>query len=33
LGNARDWFRKLPPNSVNQFKELFKIFVTEFLAF
>jgi hypothetical protein len=32
-GNARDWFRKLPPNSVDQFKELSKIFLTEFLAF
>jgi len=33
LGNARDWFRKLPPNSVDKFKELTKIFLTEFLAF
>jgi len=32
-GNARDWFRKLPPNSVDQFKKLSKIFLTEFLAF
>jgi hypothetical protein len=32
-GNARDWFRKLPPNSVDQFKELSKIFLTEFLPF
>jgi len=32
-GNARDWFKKLPPNSVDQFKELSKIFLTEFLAF
>jgi len=32
-GNARDWFRKLPSNSVDQFKELSKIFLTEFLAF
>jgi hypothetical protein len=31
--NARDWFRKLPPNSVDQLKELSKIFLTEFLAF
>jgi hypothetical protein len=32
-GNARNWFKKLPPNSVDQFKELSKIFLTEFLAF
>jgi hypothetical protein len=32
-GNAQDWFRKLPPNSVDQFKELSKIFLTESLAF
>jgi hypothetical protein len=32
-GSARDWFRKLPPNSVDQFKDLYKIFLTEFLAF
>jgi hypothetical protein len=32
-GNARDWFRKLPLNFVDQFKELSKIFLTEFLAF
>jgi hypothetical protein len=32
-GNAHDWFRKLPLNSVDQFKELSKIFLTEFLAF
>jgi hypothetical protein len=32
-GNARDWFRKLPSNSVDQFNELSKIFLTEFLAF
>jgi hypothetical protein len=31
--NARDWFKKLAPNSVDQFKELSKIFLTEFLAF
>jgi hypothetical protein len=33
FGNARDWFRKLPSNSVDQFKELSKIFLTKFLAF
>jgi hypothetical protein len=32
-GNARDWFRKLPSNSVDQFKELSKTFLTKFLAF
>jgi len=32
-GNARGWFRKLPPNSVDQFKELSEIFLTEFLGF
>jgi hypothetical protein len=31
--NAWDWFKKLPPNFVDQFKELSKIFLTEFLAF
>jgi len=33
LGNARDWFRKLPPNFVDKFKKLSKIFLTMFLAF
>jgi len=33
MGNARDWFRKLPLNFVDKFKELSKIFLTEFLAF
>jgi hypothetical protein len=32
-GNARDWFKKLPPNSVDHFKELSMIFLMEFLAF
>jgi hypothetical protein len=31
--NARHWFRRLPPNSVDKFKELSKKFLTEFLAF
>jgi hypothetical protein len=33
FGNARDWFRKLSPNSIDKFKELSKIFLTEFLTF
>jgi hypothetical protein len=33
LGNAPDWFMKLPPNSIDKFKELSKIFLTKFLAF
>jgi hypothetical protein len=33
LGNAQDWFRKLPPNSIDKFKELSKMFLMEFMAF
>jgi hypothetical protein len=32
-GNARDWFRRLAANSINNFNELIKMFLTEFLAF
>jgi len=32
LGNARDWFRKLPPNSICHFKDLERIFLTQFMA-
>jgi hypothetical protein len=32
-GNAQNWFKKLPPNSIDIFNELSKIFLTEFLAF
>lgn len=32
LGNARDWFRKLPPKSINSFDGLAKMFLTQFLA-
>lgn len=31
-GNAHNWFKKLPPNSFDKFKELSKIFLKEFLA-
>jgi len=32
LGNAREWFRKLPPMSISDFDALDKIFLTQFLA-
>jgi hypothetical protein len=32
-GNAQDWFRKLPSNSIDKLKELSKIFRMEFLVF
>lgn len=31
-GNALDWFRKLPPKSINDFDALDKAFLTQFLA-
>jgi hypothetical protein len=31
-GNARDWFRKLPPNSVCHLDDLGRIFPTQFMA-
>jgi hypothetical protein len=31
-GSARDWFRKLPPNSITCFDDLGQKFVTQFLA-
>ena len=30
-GSARVWFNKIPPNSVNSFKELSKFFVNNFI--
>jgi len=32
LGNARDWFRKLPLNSINDFDQLSKMFLMQFMA-
>jgi hypothetical protein len=31
-GNARDWFRKLSPNSIRHFDDLGRIFFTQFMA-
>jgi len=31
-GNALDWFRKLPPNSISNFDGLGKLFLTQFMA-
>jgi hypothetical protein len=31
-GNARDWFRKLPPNSICHFDDLRRMFLTQFMA-
>jgi hypothetical protein len=31
-GNARDWFRSLPPNSIHHFKDLGRMFLTQFMA-
>jgi hypothetical protein len=31
-GNARDWFRKLPPNSIRHFDDLGRMFLTLFMA-
>jgi hypothetical protein len=31
-GNARDWFRKLPPNSICHFDDLGRMFLTQFMA-
>jgi hypothetical protein len=31
-GNARDWFRKLPPNSILHFDDLGRMFLTQFMA-
>jgi hypothetical protein len=31
-GNARDWFRKLSPNSISNFDELSKMFLMQFMA-
>jgi hypothetical protein len=31
-GNARDWLRKLPPKSINDFDGLGKVFLTQFLV-
>jgi hypothetical protein len=31
-GSARDWFKKLSPDSVDKFEDLGRIFLTKFLA-
>jgi hypothetical protein len=31
-GNARDWFRTLPPNSIRHFEDLGRMFLTQFMA-
>jgi hypothetical protein len=31
-GNARDWFKKLSPNSISNFDELSKMFLMQFMA-
>jgi len=31
-GNARNWFRKLPPNSIRHFDDLGRVFLTQFMA-
>jgi hypothetical protein len=31
-GNAHDWFRKLPPNSIRHFDDLGRMFLTQFMA-
>jgi len=31
-GNARDWYRRLPPKSIQNFDEFGKMFVTQFMA-
>jgi hypothetical protein len=31
-GNARDWFRSLPPNSIHHFEDLGRMFLTQFMA-
>lgn len=31
-GNARDWFQKLPPNPINDFDQLSKMFLMQFMA-
>jgi hypothetical protein len=31
-GNARDWFRKLPPNSIRHFNDLGRMFLMQFMA-
>jgi hypothetical protein len=31
-GNARDWYRRLPPKSIQSFDEFGKMFVTQFMA-
>jgi hypothetical protein len=31
-GNAHDWFKKLPPNSIRHFDDLGRIFLTRFMA-
>ncbi|XP_062158607.1 uncharacterized protein LOC133866058 [Alnus glutinosa] len=31
-GNARDWFRSLPPNSIRHFEDLGRMFLTQFMA-
>jgi len=31
-GNARDWFKKLPPNSIRHFDDLGRMFLTQFMA-
>jgi hypothetical protein len=32
LGNARDWFRKLPLNFISNLDELCKMFLMQFMA-
>jgi hypothetical protein len=31
-GNARDWYRRLPPRSIQNFDEFEKMFLTQFMA-
>jgi hypothetical protein len=31
-GNARDWYRRLPPKSIRNFDEFRKMFLTQFMA-
>jgi hypothetical protein len=31
-GNARDWYRRLPPKSIQNFDEFGKMFITQFMA-
>lgn len=31
-GSARDWFRKLPPRSLNKFEDLGRVFLSQFMV-